>query len=102
MIQKCSVSKLTSVAIDVVAVFCVPSVIGNISPVDIVGLGVVWMFVWVDNCVCVVIVVVLDKVTGLVLDVVDSTFDVVTAGIEGVVEEKDSSPSEVEVAPTVS
>ena len=101
MIQKCFVSKLTSVA-TCVAVVCVPSVIGNISPVDIVGLGVVRMFVWVGDSVGGVIVVVLDRVTGLVLDAVDSTFDVVTAGLEGVIEEKDSSPSEVEDAPTVS
>ena len=92
-------SKLTTIPVDVV---CVASVIGDVSPVEMSGLDVVWMLVWVDNCVCVVIVVVLDRVTGLVLDAVDSTFDVVTTGIEGVIEEKDSSPSEVEVAPTVS
>ena len=74
-----------------------PSVIGNVSPVDIVGLGVVWMLVTVGGSVCGVDS---DWVAGLVLDVVDSTFVVVTIG--GVIEEKVSSPSEVELGLTVS
>ena len=79
-------------------VVCVPSVIVDDSPVEISGLGVVW----VGNCVCGVIVVVLDWVAGLVLDAVVSTFNVVTIGIGGVIEEKVSSPSEFEVGLTVS
>ena len=73
------VSKLTTVVacvipVDVVAVVSVPSVVGNVFSVEICG--VVWMLVWVGNSVSGVNAV----VNGLVLDVVDATFNVVTLG----------------------
>ena len=88
-------SKLTTsdacvIPIDVVTVVRVPSVIGNVSPGDVLGLGVVWIgVVWVGDSVCGLIVVVLDWVKGLV--------NVVRIGIGGVFEELVSSPNEVEV-----
>ena len=89
-------SKLTTSApcvfpIDVVAVVRVPSLIGNLSPVDVLGLGVVW----VADSVCGVIVVVLDWVKGLVVNVV-------TIGKGGLFEERVSSPSKVEVGLSLS
>ena len=94
--QRCFGSELTTsvpcvIPIDVVAV--VPSVIGNVSPVVVLGLGVdlVWMgVVWVAGSVCGVNIVVLDWVTGLV--------SVVTIGKGGLFEEKVSSPCKVVIS----
>ena len=92
------VSKFTTcvISIEVVAVVRVvmSSVIGNVSPIDVLGLGVVWV---VGDSVSGVDVVVLDWVKGLVFGVVDSAFDVVTIDAGGVFEEMVSSSSKVEV-----
>ena len=76
----------------------VPSVIGNVVPVEVLGLGVVWTLEWVigDS----VFVEVLDWAKGLVFGEVDSAINVVAIDAGGVFEEIVSS-CKVELGPVL-